>query len=78
MTEKRVQLDLTEDEVIVLFEWLQRVNKMTPDLVFQDQAEQRAAWDLEASLEPVNRAIFSGSYLDQLRAARDRVHDSLE
>ncbi len=78
MTDKRVQLDLTEDEVIVLFEWLQRVNKMTPDLVFQDQAEQRAAWDLEASLEAVNPAILSGTYLDQLRAARDRVRGPLE
>ncbi|GLU88583.1 hypothetical protein [Agromyces sp. NBRC 114283] len=73
--ERRIAIGLTEDEVLVLFEWLHRINE-SPQIAFEDQAEQRAAWDLEAMLESANPALFAGDYRERLQAARDRVRDT--
>ena len=74
MTTRKVSIELSEDEVLVLFEWLHRINE-NPQVEFEDQAEQRAAWDLEAALESANPALFSGDYMQRVLAARDRVRD---
>ncbi len=74
MTTRKVSIELSEDEVLVLFEWLHRINE-NPQVEFEDQAEQRAAWDLEAALESANPAVFAGDYRRRLLAARERVRD---
>ncbi|MFK4728109.1 hypothetical protein ROT00_00305 [Agromyces mediolanus] len=73
--ERKTSIDLTEDEVLVLFEWLHRINER-PQIEFEDQAEQRAAWNLEAMLESANPALFAGDYRERLQAARDRIRDA--
>ncbi|WP_104107977.1 hypothetical protein [Nocardioides sp. 616] len=76
MTEKResdVALGLTGDEALVLFEWLARFNN--GDSAFEDQAEQRVLWDLEAMLEKVLSAPLRPDYADLLASARARVRD---
>ena len=40
-------LKLSHDEAIVFFEWLARFNAFE-EHQFEDQAEQRVLWDLEA------------------------------
>ncbi|WP_255559651.1 MULTISPECIES: hypothetical protein [unclassified Mumia] len=60
--------------MLVLFEWLHRISE-TSQVTFVDQAEQRAAWDLEAALESANPTLFAGDYLQRLKAARDRIRD---
>ncbi len=74
MTIRRILIELSEDEVLVLFEWLHRIND-DPLVEFEDQAEQRAAWDLEAALESANPALFGGDYVQRLLAARQRLRD---
>lgn len=77
MTESRVTIDISQDEAIVLFEWLRRLNAMEGS-VFEDQAEQRVSWDLEALMEARLEAIFSPTYRERLQLARDRVRDPEE
>lgn len=74
MTTRKISIEFSEDEVLVLFEWLHRVNE-SPQIEFEDQAEQRVAWDLEAALEAANPALFASDYRLRLREARDRIRD---
>lgn len=76
MVAKPISIDLTEDEAMVLFEWLSRINKSN-DLDFEDQAEQRVLWDLEALLEAALAQPFRTNYDQLLADARERVRDSL-
>ena len=77
MSGERVQIDLTGDEALVLFEWVSRFNKRE-DVEFEDQAEQRVLWDVEASLEAALVEPFRSEYVQLLAAARARVRDRLE
>lgn len=73
--DERVDLRLSRDEAIVLFEWLGRLD-LEPGNRFQDQAEQRVLWNLQASLESVLTEPFSPDYQRILASARSRVRDS--
>jgi hypothetical protein len=70
----KILLDLTPDEALVFFDWLARFNAVK-GTTFQDQAEQRVLWNLEAELETVLAAPFAPNYEALLSAARDRVRD---
>jgi hypothetical protein len=71
--EAEFDLRLTGDEALVLFAWVVRFNASDP--VFEDQAEQRVLWDVEALLERQLVAPFREDYFSQVVAARDRVRD---
>jgi hypothetical protein len=74
VTRPKISIELTEDEVLVLGDWLHRIIK-SPSGLFEDQAEQRVVWDLDASLESANPVIFASDYGERLQAARDRIRD---
>ena len=76
MSDSRVTLDLTMDEAIVFFDWLSRFNRQTTN--FEDQAEQRVLWDLEAMLESVLSEPFESDYSEILRKARAAVRDATD
>jgi hypothetical protein len=81
MTEHReesVPLELSGDEALVLYEWLS--NRVTEDSFedFDDQAEQRTLWDLQASLERHLVAPLREDYHHVLNEARRRVRDPSE
>jgi len=71
---KTMQLNLTEDEALVLFELLSRFSE---DSIFgiEDQAEMRALWNLQAVLEQALTEPFLQNYQTLLAAARDRLRD---
>ena len=71
-----VNLPLTPDEALVLFEWLGNFNKGEHE--FDDQAEQRVLWNLEAMLESELVEPFRPDYPELVAAARDRVRDSTD
>ena len=75
MARKGVVIELSQDEALVLFEWLSRFNESEAPS-FEDQAEQRVLWDLEAMLESMLAEPFDPRYADILSAARARVRDS--
>jgi hypothetical protein len=71
---KDVTLRLTQDEAVVLYEWVARFN--SHDYQFDDQAEQRALWNLEASLEALLPEPLDPRYEEILADARSRLRDA--
>lgn len=67
-------LKLTNEEALVLFDWISRFNEDDKN-VFQDQAEQRVLWDIEAMLEEQLVEPLDENYDELLKSARDKVRD---
>jgi hypothetical protein len=74
MRSKRVKIELTSDEALVLYDWLTRFNQRA-DTGFVDQAEERVLFDLEAMLEKTLVAPLQSDYADVLAQARSNVRD---
>ena len=72
---KEVSLNFSSDEALVLLEWLSSLNEKEDFSLFQDQAEQRVLFDLEAQLEKIISVTFEENYADVLSKARQRVRD---
>jgi hypothetical protein len=70
-----ITVAVSEDEAIVLLEWLHRFNEQEHSAVFEDQAEERLLFDLEAELEKVVSASFLYNYQDILLKAREKIRD---
>lgn len=72
-----VTLKLSEDEALVLFEWLTRVDDLHAlSLTFVHEAEQKVVWTLEAALERKLAALFAPNYKELVEQARARVRDA--
>jgi hypothetical protein len=74
MRSKRVKIELTSDQALVLYDWLARFNQRA-DTDFSDQAEERILFDLEAMLEKALVAPLQSDYADLLAQARSNVRD---
>lgn len=72
-----VHLELTSDEALVLFEFLSRFDD-EGTLTIQDQAEQRALWNLHGLLQKQLVEPFDPNYKALLAAAQDRLRDPVE
>lgn len=70
-----VCLTLTKEESIVLLDWLARFNSQDHATLFEDQAEQKILYDLEAVMEKVVDATFASDYIKRLQEARDKIRD---
>ncbi|MEM7548054.1 MAG: hypothetical protein AAF363_00160 [Bacteroidota bacterium] len=70
-----ITIKLSDAEATVLLELLIRVNKEDSSISFEDQAEERVLWDLQASLEKVVNEAFKEDYLEILSKARSEVRD---
>jgi hypothetical protein len=70
----KITIELSRDEAIVLFEWLARFNAQGGH-AFEDQAEQRALWNLECLFESTLSEPLSESYATILAAARAKLRD---
>lgn len=77
MSNENVQIEITKDEALVLFEFLSRFSE-TDTLEIEDQAEERALWNLTCVLEKILVEPFLPDYLDIIKAARDRLRDEVE
>lgn len=73
-TNDSVAIELTADEALVLFEFLQRYTD-TDLLRVEHQAEQRMLWNLGCLLEKAIAVPFRSDYGDLLEAARSRLRD---
>ena len=74
MRSKKVKIELTSDEALVLYDWLTRFNQRA-DTDFVDQAEERVLFDLEALLEKTLVAPLQSDYANALAQARSNVRD---
>ena len=71
---EKVILELSNDEALILFEWIKRFNEQD-NQEFEDQAEERVLWNLEALLEKSLTTLFDRDYKELLNEARGRVRD---
>jgi len=74
MSNNKVALELSQDEALVFLEWLSRFNRLE-GAEFEDQAEQRVLWDIEAMLESVLVGPLDPNYDELLACARKAVRD---
>jgi len=74
--DKKYSIEFTKEELIVLSDLLFKINdsKVLEDF-FEDQAEQRVMWNLEALLERKNSIIFSSNYSNELMTAKNFLRD---
>ncbi len=70
-----VQIELSEDEALVLFDFLARFDS-GGTLVLGDQAEERALWNLHCLLEKRLIEPFQPNYPALVAAARERLRDA--
>lgn len=77
MSDENVQIEITNDEALVLFELLARYSE-TGTLEVVDKAEKRALWNLCCVLEKILIEPFYSDYLELIKAARDRLRDEDE
>ena len=75
MADKKVNIELTNDEAIVFFEFLGRFNENDDLSRFEDQSEQRVLWDIESILEKELSELFRANYQEILKKARETVRD---
>jgi hypothetical protein len=75
MSSKKVTIDLTGDEALVLYDWLTRFTQRD-DMHVTDQAEERVLFDLEVMLEKALMAPLQVDYAQQLAHACAHVHDA--
>jgi hypothetical protein len=75
MSSKKVTIDLTGDEALVLYDWLTRFTRRD-DMHVTDQAEERVLFDLAAMLEKALITPLQADYAQQLARARARVRDT--
>ncbi|HNI44707.1 MAG TPA: hypothetical protein PKH93_02870 [Chitinophagales bacterium] len=70
-----IAIIFNEEEALVLLEWLHNFNQEEHSTLFQDQAEKRILFDIEAELEKVVSATFDNNYQEILLKARQKIRD---
>lgn len=70
--EKKIRIDLSREEAIVLFEFLSNFSD-EGTLQIVDLAEERVLWSLCCHLEKVLSEPFLDTYATVLKQSRDRV-----
>jgi hypothetical protein len=73
MKEKEIIIELTNDEALVLFEFIIRLNQTESKSDVRDLAEQKVLWAIETQLEKVLIDPFKPDYLKILEEARSRL-----
>ncbi|WP_444939354.1 hypothetical protein [Microbulbifer sp. JMSA002] len=71
---KEVKITVTEDEAWVLFELVRRFSD-TDKLRIEDQAEERALWNLCCVFEKALHQDSGLEYKDFIAECRDRLRD---
>lgn len=72
MTEKHLQITLTNNEALVLFELLSRFSD-SKELTIEHQSEETALWNLNCLLERELVELFKSNYNESLQAARENL-----
>ena len=70
-----MKLELTDDQALVLFEWLARLDEQDAFPV-EDPAEEQVLWCLHGQLEKTLSEPFRANYRELVQQARSRVKAS--
>jgi len=71
-TTEKIEIVLSRDEALVLFELLARFDELE-NKPTMDEAEQTVLWNLEAKLEPLLVEIVKPEYKELVAKAKERV-----
>ncbi len=71
----KINLTITKDEALVLFEFLARLNQTKRSNIFDDQSEQKILWIIEGQLEKQLVEPFRPDYKDIIKEARNKIRD---
>jgi hypothetical protein len=75
MTTDGVDVLLSRDQAVVLFEWLARTGRADRPADFDDRAERQVVWELEDILAAALADPLREDYPEVLAAARARIRD---
>jgi hypothetical protein len=70
-----INIRLTKDEALVLFEFISRFNEADHKALFQDQSEQKMMWLMEGQLQKILAEPFRQDYKEIIDKARNNVRD---
>jgi hypothetical protein len=73
--DKFLNLTISKDEALVLFDFLARFNEVEHSDIFKDQSEQKTLWILEGQLEKQLAEPFRPDYKDIINEARNNIRD---
>jgi hypothetical protein len=72
MGEIMLTINLSNDEALVLFEWLSHFDEINTS-EFKDEAEQNVLWSLEGKLESLLVEIVKPDYKRLVEEAKKRI-----
>ena len=70
-----INIKLTKDEALILFDFLARFNKTEHSDIFEDQSEEKVLWIIEGQLEKQLAEPFKPEYKDIITKARNKIRD---
>lgn len=70
--DKKITIELTHAEALVLFEWVTRTDT-DGTLPLEHEAEELVLWSIQGQLENILAEPFDARYKDLVATARDRV-----
>lgn len=73
--QQKINLTVTKDEALVLFEFLARFNQSEHTDIFEDLAEQKTLWILEGQLVKQLVEPLRPDYKDIINEARNKIRD---
>ena len=74
---KKINIELTSDELIVLSDLINRLSDTNfLNNFYEDQAEERALWNLDAILEKNTAKILNKNYSEELQISRNNLRDN--
>jgi hypothetical protein len=72
--QRQVQIRLTHDEALVLFDWLhERGDDESLEPLIAHWSEQLVLWNIEGQLDKLLVEPFDPNYADRVNAARERL-----
>lgn len=66
-----MKIELNKDEILVLYDFLYRISENKK--YFEDIAEQKVLWNIEAQLDKELVEPFMSDYEEQIEKARENV-----
>ena len=70
---EQITLKLTNDQALVFFDFLTRLNENTYCTIFQSEAEQKVIWNMQTQLEKTLAEPLMENYEELLKIARNHL-----
>lgn len=74
MENKKIALELTHSEALVLINWLSKHDE-NDSIPFSNPAEQKVLWKIEGQLENTLVEVFAENYEEIIRLAQNEVNE---